>query len=35
MIGATWRLEEAFRNSEDSSKQNTSFSERLNLTIKR
>jgi hypothetical protein len=29
-----WRLEEALRNSEDSSKLNTSFIERLNLTIR-
>ena len=34
MIGAPWRLEEALRNSEDSSKLNTSFIERLNLTIR-
>ena len=34
MIGAAWRLEEALRNSEDSSKLNTSFIERLNLTIR-
>jgi transposase-like protein/IS1 family transposase len=34
VIGAVWRLEEALRNSEDSSKRNTSFIERLNLTIR-
>ncbi len=34
VIGAVWRLEEALRNSEDSSKLNTSFIERLNLTIR-
>jgi len=34
VIGAAWRLEEALRNSEDSSKLNTSFIERLNLTIR-
>jgi hypothetical protein len=33
VIGAAWRLEEALRNSEDSSKLNTSFFEQLNLTI--
>ena len=35
MIGVMWRLEEALRNSEDSSKLNTSFIERLNLTIRK
>lgn len=35
MIGAAWRLENALRYSEDSSKLNTSFVERLNLTIRR
>ena len=35
VIGAAWRLEEALRNSEDSSKLNTSFIERLNLTIRK
>jgi IS1 family transposase len=34
VIGAAWRLEEALRKSEDSSKLNTSFIERLNLTIR-
>jgi hypothetical protein len=34
VIGAAWRLEEALRNSEDSSRLNTSFIERLNLTIR-
>jgi len=34
VIGAAWRLEEALRNSEDSSKLNKSFIERLNLTIR-
>jgi transposase-like protein/IS1 family transposase len=34
VIGAVWRLEEALRNSEDSSKLNTSFIERLNLIIR-
>jgi len=33
-IGAAWRLEEKLRDSEDSSKLNTSFVERLNLTIR-
>jgi hypothetical protein len=33
-IGAAWRLEETLRDSEDSSKLNTSFVERLNLTIR-
>ena len=33
VIGAAWRLEERLRDSEDSSKLNTSFVERLNLTI--
>jgi transposase-like protein/IS1 family transposase len=35
MIGATWRFEEFLFNSEDSSKLNTSFIERLNLTIRK
>ena len=35
MIGAAWRFEEALFNSEDSSKLNTSFIERLNLTIRK
>ncbi len=35
VIGAAWRLENALRYSEDSSKLNTSFVERLNLTIRR
>ncbi len=34
MIGAAWRFEQALRDSEDSSKLNTSFIERLNLTIR-
>jgi IS1 family transposase len=34
VIGAPWRFELALRNSEDSSKLNTSFIERLNLTIR-
>ena len=34
MIGAAWRFEEMLRYSEDSSKLNTSFVERLNLTIR-
>ncbi len=34
MIGAAWRLEQALCDSEDSSKLNTSFIERLNLTIR-
>jgi IS1 family transposase len=34
VIGSAWRLQEALRNSEDSSKLNTSFIERLNLTIR-
>ena len=34
VIGAPWRLEKALYNSEDSSKLNTSFIERLNLTIR-
>src|SRR5262245_45565362 len=33
VIGAAWRFEETLRDSEDSSKLNTSFVERLNLTI--
>jgi hypothetical protein len=34
LIGDTWRFEETLRDSEDSSKLNTSFIERLNLTIR-
>jgi IS1 family transposase len=34
VIGAPWRFEQALRDSEDSSKLNTSFIERLNLTIR-
>ncbi len=34
MIGAAWRFEQALCDSEDSSKLNTSFIERLNLTIR-
>jgi hypothetical protein len=34
LIGAPWRFEETLRDSEDSSKLNTSFVERLNLTIR-
>jgi len=34
LIGAAWRFEEALNNSEDSSTLNTSFIERLNLTIR-
>ena len=34
VIGATWRFEQALTQSEDSSKLNTSFIERLNLTIR-
>jgi hypothetical protein len=34
LIGAAWRLEEMLNDSEDSSKLNTSFVERLNLTIR-
>ena len=34
VIGAAWRLEQALCDSEDSSKLNTSFIERLNLTIR-
>jgi hypothetical protein len=34
LIGDTWRFEETLRDSEDSSKLNTSFVERLNLTIR-
>jgi hypothetical protein len=34
VIGAPWRFELALRDSEDSSKLNTSFIERLNLTIR-
>jgi hypothetical protein len=33
LIGDTWRFEETLRDSEDSSKLNSSFVERLNLTI--
>jgi transposase-like protein/IS1 family transposase len=34
LIGAAWRFEQALHDSEDSSKLNTSFIERLNLTIR-
>ena len=34
LYGAAWRFEEALKNSEDSSTLNTSFIERLNLTIR-
>jgi IS1 family transposase len=34
LLGATWRFEEALNDSEDFSKLNTSFIERLNLTIR-
>jgi hypothetical protein len=34
LMGASWRFEEALNNTEDSSKLNTSFIERLNLTIR-
>ena len=34
LLGAAWRFEEALGNSEDSSTLNTSFIERLNLTIR-
>jgi hypothetical protein len=34
VIGAAWRFEQALHDSEDSSKLNTSFIERLNLTIR-
>jgi IS1 family transposase len=34
LVGAAWRFEQALRVSEDSSKLNTSFIERLNLTIR-
>ena len=34
LLGAAWRFEEALKNSEDSSTINTSFIERLNLTIR-
>ena len=34
MIGDAWGLQQALRDSEDSSKLNTSFVERLNLTIR-
>ena len=34
LLGARWRFEEALKNSEDSSTLNTSFIERLNLTIR-
>jgi hypothetical protein len=35
VLGDRWRLEEALQDSEDSMKLNTSFVERLNLTIRR
>ena len=35
VIGSTWKLEDALLASEDSTKLNTSFIERLNLTIRR
>ncbi len=35
VIGSTWKLEDALLESEDSTKLNTSFIERLNLTIRR
>ena len=35
VIGSTWKLEDALVASEDSTKLNTSFIERLNLTIRR
>ncbi len=34
LLGAAWRWEQALRDSEDSAKLNTSFIERLNLTIR-
>ena len=34
LIGSRWRLAEALANSEDSSRLNTAFIERLNLTIR-
>ena len=34
LVGAAWRFDEALNNSEDSSTLNTSFIERLNLTIR-
>src|SRR5262245_2194348 len=34
VLGGAWRLKQALRDSEDSSKLNTSFVERLNLTIR-
>jgi hypothetical protein len=34
VIGVAWRLEEMLRDSEEYSKLNTSFVERLNLTIR-
>ena len=34
LLGAPWRFEEALKNSEDSSTLNTSFIERLNLTVR-
>jgi hypothetical protein len=34
LIGDAWRFEETLRDSEDSSTPNTSFVERLNLTIR-
>ncbi len=33
-VGASWRWEQAWRNSEDPTKLNTSYVERLNLTIR-
>ena len=35
LMGASWRFEEALNHSEDSSTLNTSFIERLNLTIRK
>jgi hypothetical protein len=34
VIGGAWRLQQVLRDSEDSSRLNTSFIERLNLTIR-
>jgi hypothetical protein len=34
VIGSEWRLEDALEDSEDSTKLNTAFIERLNLTIR-
>ena len=34
LMGASWRFEEVLNNSEDSSTLNTSFIERMNLTIR-